>query len=146
MRECGECIVCCVYPRINDPELTKRGMQHCPNLTLPGEEVENSVFYTGATNHNCKIHSTRPKMCRDYRCVWLLGHGHKNDRPDKSLMLFDNSSGIENTIQAKPLKDNQENSKEGMRAVENMSKSLNLPVIVVNFYERKIQRIVGRGL
>ncbi len=146
MRDCGECFVCCVYPRINDPELTKPGMAHCPNLVLPGEVQENSVFYSGEGCENCRIYDNQPKTCSEYKCAWKLGFGDEGDRPDKSLMLFDNSSLIENTIQAKPLKNEQENSWQGKAAIDRISESMGLPVIVVNFYERKIQRIVGRGV
>lgn len=146
MRECGECIVCCVYPRIDDPELEKPGMRHCPNLTLPGPEKENEVFYTGASCENCRIYENQPKMCADYHCAWRIGFGGRNDRPDKVLMLFDNAKEIGNCLQAKPLKDDQENTEEGKAVIARMSRSAERPVIVLNFYERRIQRIEGRGV
>lgn len=146
VRECGDCIVCCVYPRINDPELTKAGMEHCPHLTLPGPVRENMAWFTGASCENCKIYDRQPKMCAAYKCVWLLGHGAEDDRPDKSLMLFDNSHGIGNAMQAKPLAPDREKTPEAKATIERMSASLKMPVLVVNFYERRIQYVVGKGV
>jgi hypothetical protein len=146
MRECGECIVCCVYPHIIDNDLKKEGMSHCPHLTLPGEEKQNEVYYTGASFKNCKIFSNQPKVCAKYWCSWRLGYGGEDDRPDKILMLFDNSRGIENTQEAKPLSNNQEETPEAMEAINRISHDLKCPVIVLNFYERRIKRIVGRGV
>lgn len=151
-RECGECIVCCVYPRIEDPDLQKEAMRHCPNLTLPtptsepGGNGARTVFYTGASCQNCMVYAEQPKMCSDYKCAWLLGHGAEEDRPDKSLLLFDGAHGIKNSIEAKPLKDGQEATPEGKATIARMSRSTRLPIIVLNFYERKIQRIEGRGI
>jgi hypothetical protein len=147
LRDCGDCIVCCVYPRI--PELNKRGMEHCSNLTLPGPEEENKRYYTGnSICGNCKIYDSKekPLCCSEYNCAWRMGYGDEGDRPDKVFMLFDRSHNIENAIEAKPLKEYQENTPEGEAVIERMSKSYNTPVIVLNFYEKKIQRIAGQGL
>lgn len=145
-RSCGDCIVCCVYPRIEDPELTKVGMKHCPNLTLPGLEESNRLYYTGESCENCKIYDRRPKMCEAYQCAWRRGLGADGDRPDKVLMLFDNSGLIENALQAKPLREWQEDTPEGREVIERMSKTSGKPVLVVSFYERKLKRVVGKGL
>jgi len=144
MRECGECFVCCVYPRISSIE--KPAMTHCKHLKLPAEEIKDQVFYSGNGCNNCTIYDNQPTQCKDYQCAWLQGYGRLEDRPDKSLMLFDNSKGIENALEAKPLKPNQENTRRGIAAINAMSSSTNVPVIVLNFYERKIQRLVGSGL
>jgi len=143
MRECGECVVCCVYPRIEDPELKKAPMKHCPNLALPYSEVTDVVYYTGGNgSKNCRIYETKPQSCA-YLCAWRQGHGDEDDRPDKSLMLFDNAKGIGNSLQAKPLKDGREETPEGKAIIDRMSRSTGRPVIVLNFYERRIQRIAG---
>ena len=146
MRQCGDCIVCCVYPRIDDPELRKPGMAHCPHLTLPGSEEPNKAYYTGRSCKNCTIYEDRPRLCEAYECAWVLGAGDDGDRPDKILMLFDRSRDIGNALEAKPLRDNQESTPEGKAAIKRMSHSMNLPVIVLNFYERRVWRVEGRGV
>jgi hypothetical protein len=74
-RECGECIACCVWPKII--ELNKPHFALCQYL-------KNKI---GCTK-NCKIHDNRrPKACIDYNCEWLKGHGRKEDRPDKCGMM-----------------------------------------------------------
>ena len=56
-RTCGECVACCVYPRIDDPELKKDAMTHCPNLSLPSAPSKDVVFYTGGNGtKNCTAH------------------------------------------------------------------------------------------
>jgi len=148
MRDCGKCIVCCVYQRIDSPEFKKDAMVHCPHLELSEPIKRGRLQYTGASCLNCKAHGTdkRPKACVDYNCLWKNGFGNEEDRPDISLMLFDRSKGIENSIEAKPLKDRQEITIQGRQTIDRMSVSTKHPVIVLNFYERRIQRIVGRGL
>lgn len=143
-RECGECIVCCVYPTVDDPSFSKPPMTHCENLSLPGPVEKDTVFYTGASCRNCKIHSSQPKVCREYLCSWRQGYGDEGDRPDKSLMLFDCSHGIVNAVEAKPLRDGQQNTPEGKELIERMSISMQRTVIVLSFYEREIERIEGR--
>lgn len=141
-RECGDCIVCCVYPRI--PQLEKPPMTHCENLNLPGPVEPNMAYYTGSSEEgNCKIYKNRPPVCQAYKCAWLKGYGGEEDRPDKCLMLFDNMYEIENAVKAKPLKDGQELTEEGKAVIFRMSHSMQKPVIVLNFYERKIQSVAG---
>ena len=144
MRTCGECIACCVYCKIECPELSKKAMTPCPHLTLPGPPLEDAVYYTGASEAgNCGIYEDRPEMCRAYDCAWLQGYGDDGDRPDKALMLFDRSHAIDNALEAKPLAPGHEDTPEGRAVIDRMSVSTRLPVVVLNFYERKIQRIAG---
>jgi hypothetical protein len=148
-RTCGDCVACCVYLNITDPKLNKRAMSHCPHLLLPGEESEGSVYYTGEnTCGNCSVYGTdkKPECCTDYYCAWRLGHGDEEDRPDKSLMLFDRLKGVENALEAKPLKDGQEGTEEGKAIIDRMSSSAGTPVIVLDFYERRVVRIAGRSV
>jgi len=145
-RDCGECIACCVYPSIDDPELKKDSMTHCPNLTLPGGATPGRVFMAGTKCGNCKIYPTRPKTCGNYTCAWLQGYGDEDDRPDKSLILVDNSKRITNAFEAKPLAPNVESTLEGKATIDRMSASMGVPIIVLNFYERRIKRIAGRGV
>ena len=147
-RNCGDCIVCCVYSRIDVPEFQKESMTHCPHLKLPGPIKENTIYYSGAGLKNCKVFGTdkHPKCCTDYDCAWKKGHGLEEDRPDRTLILFDAAHHIDNALEAKPLKEFQEETEEGKEVIDRMSKSTKMPVIVLNFYERTIQRIVGRGI
>lgn len=141
-RECGDCIVCCVYHRI--PQLNKPPMTHCENLDVPGPIEPNMVYYTGPSKRgNCTIYKERPKVCQEYQCAWRQGYGGDEDRPDRCLMMFDNIHEIENAIKAKPLKDGQELTKEGKAVIARMSTSTGKPIIVLDFYERKIQSVAG---
>ena len=85
-------------------------------------------------------------MCSRYNCAWKHGFGDEKDRPDKSLMLFDCAHGIVNSVEAKPLKDDQQNTPEGKAVIDRFSKSMDRPVIVLDFYERRIQRIAGSSV
>lgn len=156
-RTCGDCIVCCVYPSIEAPGLSKRAMAHCPHLRLPapaligiedGATRHNRVFYNcDGKENNCRLrmaHKPVPDCCTGYRCVWLDGCGGPNDRPDKSLLLFDRNRRIGNAIEAKPLADGQEETVEGTLLIDRMSQESGMTVIVCSFYERKIRRIAGR--
>lgn len=125
-------------------------MTHCVNLTLPGELKKDSVFYTGASDcGNCKIYPTkgeadkRPECCDKYKCLWVLGHGDEEDRPDKSLMLFDRSRDVENAIEAKPLASGREETQEAKDVIDRMAISTNKTVLVFNLYERRIVSVVG---
>ena len=53
-RECGDCAVCCVLPRIDTPELKKAAGEACPNCTGQG----------------CGIYETRPPICHAFECGW----------------------------------------------------------------------------
>ena len=138
-RSCGECVACCVYLRI--PELDKGGMERCRHLT-----VVVGTSYAGPGG--CAIYDSkdpeRPACCKEYRCAWLDGHGDEQDRPDRSLMLFDRTKRVENGLEAKPLAKGQEESAEGRAVIDRMSRSTSMPVIVLNFHERRVRRIAGR--
>lgn len=64
-RRCGPCSMCCSVLRVD--ELGKLGGTPCPKLAPAG---------------GCGIHSTRPGVCRAYRCAWLEGKFREDDRPD----------------------------------------------------------------
>ncbi len=146
-RDCGDCIVCCVYQGIK--ELDKGAMVHCPHVRLPGPTKKNQVYYTGvSTNGNCKIDNSdsRPECCSGYKCLWLMGFGNEDDRPDKVLMLFDYTHRIENAAEGKPLKDGQEETEVGRQVIDRMSVTSGKPVVVTTFYERRIKRVAGRAI
>lgn len=123
-------------------------MEHCRNLSLPYSELVGTVYYTGGNGcQNCKVYDTaQPKTCARYHCAWREGHGDEGDRPDKSLMLFDQTKRIENGLEARPLAPGQESTERGRAVVERMGRSIGLPVIVIDFPQRRIQRIVGRSI
>jgi hypothetical protein len=58
-------------------------------------------------------------------------------------MLFDDSHGIRNAFEAKPLRDGEDLARNGRKVIERMSRELGTPIIVLNFYERRIREIVG---
>jgi hypothetical protein len=145
-RTCGNCVVCCVYPGIESPELVKPAMQHCPYLRLPESIEKNAIYYTGKNcENNCTVIGTdkRPKCC-NYTCCWLQGFGDEEDRPDLSLILFDRTHKISNAIEAKPLVDNQEQTEEGRILIDKMSRLTGKLAIVACFGEGRIRRVVGR--
>lgn len=146
-RSCGDCIVCCTYLKIESPQMNKKGMEHCAHVNLPDPAEEGVRYYSGAScEGNCKIYDSpdKPTCCSGYECLWKQGHGEEEDRPDKSLILFDRTKQVQNAIEVKPLEEGREDTEEGIAVIERMSKSYGSPAIVLNFYERKVKRIVGR--
>jgi hypothetical protein len=157
LRTCGDCIVCCVYFPIDDEKLTKKAMCHCPHLILKGpipkgrengDREDNQVLYTGAScDGGCGIHDQdRASICSEYRCLWLEGYGDEEDRPDRSLMIFDRGPGTKNSIVARPASNGREEEPAGRALIEKMSRLLDVPVIVIGFYHRVPQEIVGRAV
>ena len=67
-RECGDCTLCCKLPLIEDKELQKKEYTWCKDCEI---------------GVGCKIYSKRPKVCKDFKCEWLLGHFPEHARPDK---------------------------------------------------------------
>lgn len=136
-RECGECVVCCIYHHI--PILDKTAMEVCVNL----KPLESTFKAKGC--NSCKVYENRPVTCKMYNCAWLLGHGKEEDRPDKTHLVFDQSKRIENSLECKELKQGQSDTEEGREVIDRMSKSYETPVIVLSFFETRIKRLVGRG-
>ncbi len=73
-RECGACTACCRELTIESVELRKvQGVlcSHC----VPGK--------------GCRIHATRPEVCRDWFCQWRRYAWLDNSwRPDRSGLLL----------------------------------------------------------
>ena len=163
MRTCGECVVCCVYPSINEDGLRKEALAPCPNLwggfkltppimtaddKYPGMPLFTSEHYALPVNENCEIYNTRPECCSEYRCAWLEGYGSLNQRPDKVGVVFDKISPageIGNAIIAKPLWFGAEDEEKGLEVINQMSREMKVPVLVLQFTEFKLLRVVGRG-
>jgi Fe-S-cluster containining protein len=67
-RDCGTCDVCCWALAIS--QLKKPAGKPCLHLrALP--------------LGGCGIYDTRPKVCRDFLCLWKLGVTAEANRPDK---------------------------------------------------------------
>jgi len=69
-RQCEGCSACCYGLHIQ--ELNKPTFQPCPHQCDAG----------------CATYAQRPGSCRDFKCLWLLGHLAEEDRPDKLGVLF----------------------------------------------------------
>ncbi len=163
-RTCGACVVCCFYPSINQEGLKKKALHPCKNLRssvslipdtvkeegkLKGLPLLSRANYQLPGSTNCKIYSKRPRCCSDYECAWLKGHGNFEDRPDKSGILVDDIASpgpIDNSLVAKPLWLDADTQPAGEEAIENISRDSGVPILVVQFTEFRLLRVVGRGV
>ena len=68
-RDCGGCTVCCTILAVN-------------GMTEAGEPCKNQC------EAGCAIYAERPRPCRSFDCLWRLGVGEEDDRPDKSGVMF----------------------------------------------------------
>ncbi len=80
MRQCGDCHVCCTM--LGVAALAKRAGQPCPHETARG----------------CAIHADRPRVCRDWYCLWIRDRRRllsDQDRPDRVGLIIttDHRSG-----------------------------------------------------
>ncbi|MDD3289118.1 MAG: YkgJ family cysteine cluster protein [Alphaproteobacteria bacterium] len=67
-RECDGCSICCRLPGIEDPELSKPPYVSCEHCGSGG----------------CGIYESRPKICREWFCLWRRLKEMPDDaRPDK---------------------------------------------------------------
>ena len=74
-RRCGECMVCCITPLIDTPELAKPPNVACINCVPSG---------------GCAIHDRRPEGCRTYYCGWRqLEELDDTWRPDRCSVLIE---------------------------------------------------------
>ena len=68
-RQCGDCAVCCIVTKIDEPELQKPAGAPCAHLIPRG---------------GCAIHALRPDTCRAWFCGWRhlaqLGDEWRSDR------------------------------------------------------------------
>ena len=97
-RECGDCTVCCTVPTIDQPGFQKPAGATCRHC-----------------DHGCRIHATRPEVCRQYFCAWRQMEIFSEDwRPDRSGVFPEleadvpdylmSSVGISLTLTGNPLK------------------------------------------
>ncbi len=66
-RSCGSCTACCKTHVV--PSIEKEAYVWCKHCKIG----------TG-----CAIYDSRPSECVDFTCMWLIGKGTDEDRPDKS--------------------------------------------------------------
>ena len=70
-RTCGPCDLCCKLPSIDWPEY--------PELHKgPDVYCKHCIPATG-----CAIHADRPMHCASFQCLWLMGFGPEEMRPDR---------------------------------------------------------------
>lgn len=69
-RQCGECNLCCKLLVVE--ELEKPAHQWCPHVQL---------------GVGCKIYDTKPKVCSDFKCLWLLGLVGEKQYPLKTKVV-----------------------------------------------------------
>ena len=63
-RDCGDCNLCCKLPRTD----FKEEYQWCKSCDV---------------GNGCKIYSTRPQVCKDFKCLWKLGMCEERLKPNK---------------------------------------------------------------
>jgi len=76
-RACGPCDLCCRLPSIEWPEY--------PELHKPADDYCRHCI----PNTGCAIHADRPMHCASFQCLWLMGFGPDELRPDRVGGFFD---------------------------------------------------------
>jgi hypothetical protein len=76
-RACGSCDLCCRLPKIDWPEYPEL---HKP-ADVPCLHLELGV--------GCRINADRPMHCAGFQCLWLMGFGPEELRPDRIGGFFD---------------------------------------------------------
>jgi len=77
VRECGECVACCVYPSISG-----ESVDATPEVPAKAAGVK----CVHCTNTGCGIYARRPKVCKGYACLYSMGV--VDERPDKALVAW----------------------------------------------------------
>lgn len=89
-RKCGECQVCCLVMDVrptNEEVTLSHAFERCQFLCDVG----------------CSIYEHRPSPCEAYHCMWRLGWGGPEDRPDRLGVLMEASpNGWLFAIEARP--------------------------------------------
>ena len=130
---------------INQPDLEKPGLIQCVHLDVLRSDTADG--FTGAcAGGNCTRNADKPKVCGEYQCHWLEGHGEDADRPDLCGVLIDNVLRISGAAQAKPIRRGAADTPAGIAAIERMSRDLAQPVLVATYPEARMARVVGRGV
>ncbi len=134
-RTCGACAACCVYLKIS--ALGKEALTPCPHLAGDAR---------GYTAGGCAIQDTKPDVCRDYYCMWRLGHGGERDRPDECGIMADTLHNIAGAVECKQLWDGAADAPRGAKAIIRISQSSGRVAMVASYKETRLVRVVGRPL
>lgn len=76
-RQCGTCTFCCTIKSVNRNDGTVLTPANKPCLLLK---------QGGA---GCNVYASRPALCRAYHCLWRVGAGDNDARPDQCGALID---------------------------------------------------------
>jgi hypothetical protein len=76
-RACGACDLCCRLPAIDWPEF--------PELRKPADARCRHLD----AGVGCRIHASRPMHCASFHCLWLMGFGGDDLKPDRIGGYFD---------------------------------------------------------
>jgi len=121
-RKCGDCTECCTALGVD--ELEKDNFTKCKHLC----------------KERCGIYHRRPKSCSDFKCCWLAGLGHKNDRPDLIKAVFAISeSKLGHVVHLYEMEEDSMNTPRVKKLTEALGHSL--PVVVI----RKDEKIIIPG-
>lgn len=83
IRECNNCIGCCIAFAI--PEVEKNMYDACKHLNYLTPKAQTDSDSRG----NCSVYEDRPKVCADFTCLWRQGFGDREkDWPMKSGLFF----------------------------------------------------------
>lgn len=73
-RDCGPCVACCDFLRIEDTALQKPANTLCPHC---------------AAGAGCAVYASRPQVCRKWHCAWRQYKFVEDDwRPDVSGLVM----------------------------------------------------------
>ena len=118
IRECKECISCCIVSEVKEDSFFKPAGEKCKHCSK-----------------GCQIFDTneRPKICSSYKCAWLRDFGGEEDRPDKSGVLISISEFNGGTwIFVQELKENAVTT-TGKEIILDIINKVDLPVIVSDY-------------
>lgn len=87
-RHCGDCTACCTV--LGVPEENKGRYTPCKHENGAVVTADGTVFGADipGVKKGCSIYDKRPKSCRDFKCMWLLGLVRMEERPDKTGILW----------------------------------------------------------
>jgi len=124
MRKCGECTACCTVNAI--VELKKPQGEHCSYECEKG----------------CSKYWKRPQSCRDFHCMWILGHGDESGRPDKIGLFVEDRLGepLGQQLFVKEAESGASTTPEGEAYLQSLHKELNRPLYLL---DETMQGVIG---
>lgn len=118
MRQCGKCEICCEIAEVRENDFLKLAYEKCKYQC-----------------NGCSIFgkSERPRVCSDFKCVWLNDFGNEEDRPDKNGLMISisrfNCGDWIFTIETKP----NAVLTTGKTIIIDLLNNIDLPVIVSDY-------------